>query len=359
MYKSKKPIWISLLSLIMVMTLSFSVFASSDVNTDSDTEAIDGYYTFTGNGDWYGYTSYLNVAYDISDEEYVSGREYKVTLPEDGRLAVELKTEKEVFMSVYILEEGNRTLYDDPDWQFGSAADPVNINKKSRMLKAGTYSVLFSYTMSGSEVVLYWPPGRREFYHKLTFVALDSDEKAAFSVMKAVEALPGPSDMTLKNESAVKSAKSSYDALTSSQKALVSEYVKSRLTDCVDRIASLNKEKAAKDAYSKKVSAAKAVKVKGVKAKALKGRKARLTWKKSSGVSGYQIQYSKNKSFKKGVKKKTIKKASTVKATISSLTAKKTWYFRVRAYTRIKDPDGNTVTKYGKWSTKVKCKAKR
>ena len=91
----------------------------------------------------------------------------------------------------------------------------------------------------------------------------------------------------------------------------------------------------------------------------LKKKKAKLSWKKASGVSGYQIQYSRNKNFKTKVKKKTIKSAATLKATVKSLTARKTWYFRIRSYTRIKDPDGNIVTRYGKWSTKVKCKAKK
>lgn len=357
--RAKKPVWIIFLSLVMVMSLAFSSFASSDKNTDSDTEPIDGYYTFTGNGDWYGYTSYLNVAYGISDEEYVGGREYEVTLPEDGRLSVELKTDKQVFMSVYILEKGDRVLYDDKEWRFGSASEPVNISKKSEMLKAGTYSVLFEYSLTGSDAALYWPPGRHDFYHKLTFVSLNSDEKAAFNVIKNVSALPDISSLTLNNESAVKAAQSGYNALTASQKALVSDGTKNRLADCADRIAALSKEKAAKDAYNKKVTAAKAVRVKGVKVKALKKKKAKLTWKKAYGVSGYQIQYSRNKNFKTGVKKKTIKSAATLKTTVKSLTARKTWYFRIRSYTKIKNPDGNTVTKYGKWSTKVKCKAKR
>lgn len=357
--KTKKPVWIVFLCLAMVLSFSFSSFASSDKNTDSDTEPIDGYYTFTGNGDWYGYTSYLNVAYGISDEDYVGGREYEVTLPEDGRLAVELKTDKQVFMSIYILEKGDRTLYYDKEWQFGSAEEPINISKKSDMLKAGTYSVLFEYTLTGSDAALYWPPGRHDFYHKLTFVSLNSDEKAAFSVIKAVSALPETGDLTLNNESAVKAAQSGYNALTSSQKTLVSAGTKNRLADCADRIAVLSKEKAAKDAYNKKITAAKAVQVKGLKVKALKKKKAKLSWKKASGVSGYQIQYSRNKNFKTKVKKKTIKSAATLKATVKSLTARKTWYFRIRSYTRIKDSDGNIVTRYGKWSTKVKCKAKK
>ncbi len=53
--------------------------------------------------------------------------------------------------------------------------------------------------------------------------------------------------------------------------------------------------------------------------------------KKSSQVTGYEIQYSTSKKFS-GAKIKTIKSYKTTSATIKSLKAKKTYYVRVRTY---------------------------
>ena len=55
--------------------------------------------------------------------------------------------------------------------------------------------------------------------------------------------------------------------------------------------------------------------------------------KKSTQVTGYQIQYSTSKSFKsKYTKSKTVKSYKTTSTTLKSLKAKKTYYVRVRTY---------------------------
>jgi hypothetical protein len=67
--------------------------------------------------------------------------------------------------------------------------------------------------------------------------------------------------------------------------------------------------------------------------------------KQATQTTGYQIQYSTDKSFKKNVKIVTIKKNSTVSTTIKKLSAKKKYYVRVRTY--------KTVSKknyYSSWS---------
>lgn len=64
----------------------------------------------------------------------------------------------------------------------------------------------------------------------------------------------------------------------------------------------------------------------------VKGAKMTVKWKKNSSATGYQVQYSTDKAFKKSVKSVTIKKNSTVSTTISKLTKKKTYYVRIRAY---------------------------
>ena len=84
------------------------------------------------------------------------------------------------------------------------------------------------------------------------------------------------------------------------------------------------------------------VKIKAIKRK---GTSAIISWKKSKGAKGYQLQYALNKKFKK---KKSIQTKKT-KYTIKKLKKKKTYYIRVRAYKM----NGRKKV-YGKWS-KVKA----
>lgn len=80
-------------------------------------------------------------------------------------------------------------------------------------------------------------------------------------------------------------------------------------------------------------------------AKNVSGRKLTAGWNKVSGASGYQVQIATNKTFTKSVKKSSVKGASTLKKTMSSLTKGKTYYVRVRAY---KSKYGQKA--YGSWS---------
>ena len=69
-----------------------------------------------------------------------------------------------------------------------------------------------------------------------------------------------------------------------------------------------------------------------------------VKWKKKSGITGYQIQYSTNSKFKKGNKSIKIKSAKTGSKKITKLKAAKKYYVRIRTY---------KGKKYSKWS-KVK-----
>lgn len=81
-------------------------------------------------------------------------------------------------------------------------------------------------------------------------------------------------------------------------------------------------------------------------------------WKKQSGTTGYQIQYSTSKKFSKGTKTTTIKKSSTVSKKISKLKAKKKYYVRVRTYKTAKI-NGKTKTLYSGWSKVKTVKTKK
>lgn len=74
-------------------------------------------------------------------------------------------------------------------------------------------------------------------------------------------------------------------------------------------------------------------------------------WSKATGASGYQVAYTTDKNFKKNIKTTTT---TSLKKTVKSLTAKKTYYVKVRAYK--KASDGTNV--YGSYSAKKSIKTK-
>ena len=84
--------------------------------------------------------------------------------------------------------------------------------------------------------------------------------------------------------------------------------------------------------------------------KTVKGRKLKLAWKKDTRADGYQIQYSTDKKFKKGVKTLTVKKNKTISKTISKLAKGKAYYVRVRSYKNAKI-SGKTQKLTGAWSS--------
>jgi hypothetical protein len=80
---------------------------------------------------------------------------------------------------------------------------------------------------------------------------------------------------------------------------------------------------------------------------------ATITWSKIAEAEGYQIVYAPNKAFT-NKKTLTIKSGTTVKTTIKNLTKGKTYYFKIRAYTKIANK-----TVYTKYSPTKKLKLKK
>lgn len=85
--------------------------------------------------------------------------------------------------------------------------------------------------------------------------------------------------------------------------------------------------------------------------KLTKGSKSfKATWKKISGITGYQIQYSTSSKFtKKTTKSVTVKSYKTTKSTVKKLKSKKKYYVRIRTYKNVKF-NGKTVKVYSSWS---------
>lgn len=97
----------------------------------------------------------------------------------------------------------------------------------------------------------------------------------------------------------------------------------------------------------KKPAAPKSLKLK-------KGKKQfKASWKKVSSVTGYQIQYTTDKKFKKSIKTVTVKGSKRNSASVKKLKSKKTYYVRVRAY---KTSKGKKL--YSSWSAKKSVKVK-
>ena len=90
-------------------------------------------------------------------------------------------------------------------------------------------------------------------------------------------------------------------------------------------------------------------KVKSVSVKNVKGKKVKVSVKKVSKASGYQIIYSTSKSFKNG--KKVNSKTGSY--TIKKLKKGKTYYIKARAYRK-----ENGKTYYGSYSSVKKVKIK-
>lgn len=75
-----------------------------------------------------------------------------------------------------------------------------------------------------------------------------------------------------------------------------------------------------------------------------------VKWKKqTTQTTGYQIQYSTDKNFKKNNKSVTVSKNKTTSKTISKLKAKKKYYVRIRTYKTVK-VNGKSTKIYSSWS---------
>ena len=76
----------------------------------------------------------------------------------------------------------------------------------------------------------------------------------------------------------------------------------------------------------------------------------KVTWKKQkTQTTGYQVQYSTDKNFKKNNKTVTISKNNTTSKSVGKLKAKKKYYVRVRTYKIVKF-GGKSVKLYSGWS---------
>ncbi|MBP3327146.1 MAG: Ig-like domain-containing protein [Coprococcus sp.] len=81
----------------------------------------------------------------------------------------------------------------------------------------------------------------------------------------------------------------------------------------------------------------------------------KVTWEKTSKVSGYEITVATNEKFTKGKKTYKVKSYKTTSKTISGLKSGRTYYVRIRGYKTVK---GSKKPVYGRYSEVKKIKIK-
>ena len=201
------------------------------------------------------------------------------------------------------------------------------------------------------------------------YVYTNAKDVAGYTASEMINNLKPVEQLTLNDKDTVMKAKAAYDALSAEQREnWIDSSQETKLLRAVLRIQELQKQaddKAAADkaaaqvaAYKNTVTEAKALKVSGLKVKT-KAKKATITWKVNKKATGYVVQYSMKKNFKKGTKKVNVKKAKTKKLVVKKLKAGKTYYFRIATYKQVKNPTtGKVVTTQGKWSKAKKVKVK-
>ena len=150
--------------LLLCIILSTGMVFADNTNTDDDEADRDGEYTFTTDGERYGYESYLIAdKLTTNDPVYVGARLYDVTIPEEGKLVAEIDSDQITHMAIGIFSENRE------EKEFISD-DGVKGRLESEALPAGTYTVIFEYTSPLDSIIPYDAGGKRYFKHYITWV---------------------------------------------------------------------------------------------------------------------------------------------------------------------------------------------
>ncbi len=234
----------------------------------------------------------------------------------------------------------------------GSAKKPsVTVKNGSTILKSGTdYTVAYkNNTNAGTATVTV--TGKGDYTGTVT---------KNFTINKASQTLSAKasSSSIVKGKTATITA-SGKGTITysSNKKSVATVSSKGKITAKAIGTAKITVKAAGNSNYK---SASKTLTIKVIpkattlsSAKSSSSKKLTVKWKKVSGVTGYQIQYSTSKTFKSGNKTATVSGASKVSKTISKLKKGKTYYVRVRTYKKV-----SGTKYYSSWTSKKKVKVK-
>lgn len=149
-----------------------------------------------------------------------------------------------------------------------------------------------------------------------------------------------------KLEKAITDAKAAIDAAETVEAVDAAKTAGMAAADAAKTDEQIAEEKA--EEINKQKTAAKKYKVAGFKVVS-KNRKFKVSWKKTKGATGYQVQYK----LKSAKTYKTLKNTTALKVTSKKLKKGKKYQFKIRTY---KNVNGTKV--YGKWSPVKTCKCK-
>ena len=347
----KKRRILLLCSLLLALTL-LCISAAQEamaysVNTDDDKADYDGEYTFTGDGDFYGYESYIVWTSDWS--EYVGARRYKVTLPDSGRLKVEVTSSTTPHMVVFVQASGSSD--ELSSWTIKDSGQGLKLSEQTDVLPPGTYVVTFGFSHD-LEVAGLELPGRTTFYHNLTWKKEALPLKKLENDPKKIEALPetaslaavSASGITMTDQYAKKQSKIKFSAAAGAADYIVawknisaSEWnyrvTAGKTVAVIDKLkkGGLYQVKIAAYAsgYRSRWSEPVCRYFSTVSGKVKAGKKSfTVTLTSLRGASGYRISYALKKSMK-GQKTKTGKKT---KVTVKGLKKGKKYYVRFCPY---------------------------
>lgn len=149
---------------VILLLLSFMTIAgfADNINTDTSENDVDGEYTFSTEGEKYGYESFLNS----DPANYIGARYYDVTIPDEGRLISEVNSSQITHMTieVYSFAEKERVC----EWEI-VMDEGVKATKESVALPKGTYRVEFIYTWMPNSIIPYDEPGDKYFTHYISW----------------------------------------------------------------------------------------------------------------------------------------------------------------------------------------------
>ena len=327
--------------------------AYMQIGTVKNDGSVSGYYNYTGQ---HGVSPAINLNKEkILFSSLVSGQtgsydaEYKLTIIDDG-LDIKVEDGKNVTVDGYTLNipytmsgsnVSNNTcvsvLVTDKEY-----TDKNAVVKQYGTLDSGTGTFNIDNSITGTcgkDFHIYLIAENRNGIYETDYASVPFEIKENFNLNKVTNNENGrdttetPSGDQTVNADSDKPA----DAAVSEEKtpSVVNEAADTAVEVKTENID--NKQKNTK--ISKVVSRKKSVTV---------------SWKKQTkGITGYEIQYSTDKSFKNDVKKVTINKAKTTSKTIKKLTSKKKYYVRIRTF---KKSGGEKV--YSKWSKVKRVKVK-
>lgn len=165
---------IVMLACMIMMTAA--VFAEYQ-NTDTDKDEIDGQFTFSNEEEKYGYESYLNSDHNC----FVGARYYEVTIPDEGKLALEVSSDTitHMTMEVYSYETEQHVYEQDLVAQEGSG---VKGTGETVALPAGKYHVTFMYTFVPNSSLRYDEAGQKFFTHYISWKKASYIRSSSISV---------------------------------------------------------------------------------------------------------------------------------------------------------------------------------